>query len=224
MTALLIRPLEGAWLYLWLDATSVKGRGRRRIVSRAVTIAVARKEDGKREVLGVAPGLCEAETFWTGGLRSLAGRGLRGVKLVIADDHKRLRAAARRVFNAPHQQCRVHWIRNVLSHAPVKRRTDAAASLKTIFAQDSKAEAEIQWETVADALRDKQGKLGAFMDASRDEVLASMDCPREHWAHFASTPPPRACEPRDQTPLRHRDSPQRRGQHPSRWRADARDT
>lgn len=182
MTALLIRPLEGAWLYLWLDATSAKGRGRRRIVSRAVTIAVAGYEDSNREVLGVAPGLCEAETFWTGGLRSLAGRDLRGVKLVIADDHKRLRAAARRLFNAPHQRCRVHWIRNALSHAPV-------ASLKTIFAQDSKAEAEIQWETVADALRDKQGKLGAFMDASRDEVLASMDCPREHWAQFASTPP-----------------------------------
>ncbi len=34
---------------------------------------------------GVATGPSEAETFWTDFLRSLADRGLRGVKLVIAD-------------------------------------------------------------------------------------------------------------------------------------------
>jgi hypothetical protein len=35
-------------------------------------------------VLGVATGASEAEVFWTEFLRSLADRGLRGVKLVIA--------------------------------------------------------------------------------------------------------------------------------------------
>jgi transposase-like protein len=115
------------------------------------------------------------------------------VKLVVADDHKGLRAAARRVFNATHQRCRVHWMRNALAHAPAKQRTKqrtaVAAMLKTIFAQDSKAEAETQWDTVADALREKQDKLGSFMDASRDDVLAYMDFPREHWTQIASTNP-----------------------------------
>ena len=84
VNAFLTRPLEGAWPYLWLDATYVKVREGGRIISRAVTIAVAVNEDGKREVLGVATGPSEAETFWTEFLRSLADRGLRGVKLVIA--------------------------------------------------------------------------------------------------------------------------------------------
>lgn len=57
-----------------------------RIVSRAVIIAMAVSEDGKRGMLGVATG--PSEEFWTDFLRSLADRGLRGVKLVIADDHK----------------------------------------------------------------------------------------------------------------------------------------
>ena len=61
-------------------------------VSRAVIVAVGVNEDGKREVLGVHAGHSEAEVFWTEFLRSLADRGLRGVKLVIADDHKGLRA------------------------------------------------------------------------------------------------------------------------------------
>ena len=189
VNAFLSRPLEGAWPYLWLDATYVKARDGGRIVSRAVIVAVAVNEDGKREVLGVATGPSEAETFWTDFLRSLADRGLRGVKLVIADDHKGLRAAARRVFNATHQRCRVHWMRNALAHAPAKQRTAVAAMLKTIFAQESKAEAEAQWDTVADALREKQDKLGTFMDASRDDVLAYMDFPREHWTQIASTNP-----------------------------------
>jgi transposase-like protein len=189
VNAFLGRPLEGAWPYLWLDATYLKVREGGRIISRAVIVAVAVNADGKREVLGVATGPSEAETFWTDFLRSLADRGLRGVKLVIADDHKGLRAAARRVFNATLQRCRVHWMRNALAHAPAKQRAAVAAMLKTIFAQDTKAEAVAQWNTVADALREKQPKLSALMDASREDVLACMDFPREHWPQIASTNP-----------------------------------
>ena len=187
--AFLSRPLEGRWPYLWLDATYLKVRDGGRIVSRAVIVAVAVNEDGKREVLGVATGPSEAETFWTDFLRSLADRGLRGVKLVIADDHKGLRAAARRVFNATLQRCRVHWMRNALAHAPAKQRAAVVAMLKTIFAQETKAEAAAQWNTVADALREKQPKLSAMMDASREDVLAYMDFPKEHWPQIASTNP-----------------------------------
>lgn len=189
VNAFLSRPLEGAWPYLWLDATYIKVREGGRIVSRAVIVAVAVNSDGKREVLGIATGPSEAETFWTDFLRSLADRGLRGIKLVIADDHKGLRAAARRVFNAGLQRCRVHWMRNALAHAPAKQRAAVAAMLKTIFAQETKAEAVAQWNVVADALRDKQPKLGAMMDASREDVLAYMDFPKDHWPQISSTNP-----------------------------------
>jgi transposase-like protein len=189
VNAFLSRPLEGAWPYLWLDATYIKVREGGRIISRAVIVAVAVNSDGKREVLGIAVGPSEAETFWTDFLRSLADRGLRGIKLVIADDHKGLRAAARRVSNAGLQRCRVHWMRNALAHAPAKQRAAVAAMLKTIFAQETKAEAAAQWNVVADALREKQPKLGAMMDASREDVLAYMDFPKDHWPQISSTNP-----------------------------------
>ncbi len=187
--AFLNRPIEGTWPYLWIDATYLKSRRAGRIVSVAVIVAVAVNTDGRREVLGVATGASEAEVFWTDFLRSLADRGLRGVKLVIADDHKGLRAAARRVFNAGLQRCRVHWARNLLSHATPKQRAAVAAMIRTIFAQDSKAEAIAQWDKVADTLRTKHDRLGAFMDASREDVLTYMDYPKEHWAQIASTNP-----------------------------------
>ena len=187
--AFLSRPIEGSWPYLWIDATYLKSRKGGRIASVAVIVAVGVNTDGRREVLGVATGASEAEVFWTEFLRSLTDRGLRGVRLVIADDHKGLRAAARRVFTAGLQRCRVHWARNLLGHAAPKQRAAVAAMIRTIFAQDTKAEAFAQWDKVADALRAKHDKLGALMDASREDVLAYMDYPKEHWAQIASTNP-----------------------------------
>ena len=61
--------------------------------------------------------------------------------------------------------------------------------IRTILAQDTKTEAFAQWDKVADALRDRHDKLGALMDASREDVLTYMDYPKEHWVQIASTNP-----------------------------------
>ena len=187
--AFLARPIEGEWPYLWIDATYVKAREAGRIVSTATIIAVGVNTAGRRDVLGVATGPSEAELFWKGFLRSLADRGLRGVKLVIADDHKGLRAAASKIFHATLQRCRVHWMRNLLTHAPAKQRPAVIAMVKTIFAQQTAAEARSQWKTVADALRERAPRLAALMDASLDDVLAYTAFPKEHWPQIASTNP-----------------------------------
>ncbi|KQT60970.1 transposase [Methylobacterium sp. Leaf456] len=189
VNAFLSRPIEGAWPYLWIDATYVKAREAGRIVSVAVIVAVGVNADGRREVLGVATGASEAEVFWKAFLRSLADRGLRGVKLVVADDHKGLRAAAAKVFSATHQRCRVHWMRNALAHVAPKQRPAVVAMLKTIFAQDSAKAAREQWASVADTLRERYPKLAGLMDEAREDVLAYMAFPREHWPQIASTNP-----------------------------------
>lgn len=189
VNAFLSRPIEGDWPYLWIDATYLKERDGGRIVSTATIVAVGVNTDGRREVLGVATGPSEAEVFWKGFLRSLADRGLRGVKLVVADDHKGLRAAAAKVFAATHQRCRVHWFRNALAHVGPKQRPAVIALLKTIFAQETQDEARRQWRDVADALREKYPRLADMMDGSCEEVLAYMAFPRGHWSQIASTNP-----------------------------------
>src|ERR671913_381873 len=189
VNAFLARPIEGEWPYLWIDATYLKTREAGRIVSTAVILAVGVNSDGRREVLGIATGASEAEPFWTAFLRQLADRGLRGVRLVIADDHKGLRAAATRVFHASLQRCRVHWMRNAMAHLAPKQRPAVVAMLKTIFAQDTAEAAREQWASVTDALRERCPKLTELMDRSREEVLVYMSFPREHWPQIASTNP-----------------------------------
>jgi putative transposase len=187
--AFLSRPIEGDWPYLWIDATYVKVRQAGRIVSVAVIIAVAVNTDGVREVLGMAVGPSEAETFWTDFLRSLTRRGLRGVKLVISDAHEGLKAAAAKVLKSTWQRCRVHFIRNALAYAGKGQRQMVLALINTVFAQDSAEAASAQWRLVADQLRGKFPKLAAMMDDAEPDVLAFKSFPKAHWAQIASTNP-----------------------------------
>lgn len=189
VAAFLNRPLEGDWPYLWLDATYVKVRENGRIVSVAVIVAVAVNSDGRREVLGMAIGASEAETFWVDFLRSLARRGLRGVKLMISDAHEGLKAAIAKVLHASWQRCRVHFMRNVLAHAGRQGRRVVSAFIATAFAQEDAAAAQAQWRQVADQLRPRATKLAEFMDAAEPDVLAYMTFPKDHRLKIHSTNP-----------------------------------
>jgi putative transposase len=189
VAAFLDRPLEGDWPYLWLDATYVKVREQGRIVSVAVIVAVAVNGDGRREVLGLTIGASEAETFWTDFLRSLARRGLRGVKLVISDAHEGLKAAVSKVLHASWQRCRVHFMRNVLAYAGKQGRRVVAAFIGTAFVQDDAEAARAQWRQVADQLRPKVPKLAALMDDAETDVLAFMSFPKDHRPKIHSTNP-----------------------------------
>jgi len=187
--AFLNRPIEGDWPYLWIDATYVKVREAGRIVSVAVIIAVAVNTQGMREVLGMAVGASEAETFWTSFLRSLMRRGLRGVKLVIADAHEGLKAAVAKVLKASAQRCRVHFMRNALAHVPKGQRQMVAALIRTVFAQETEVEARRQWRAVADQLRERFPKIGTLMDEAEIDVLAHMSFPKAHRLQIHSTNP-----------------------------------
>jgi transposase-like protein len=187
--AFLTRPLEGEWPYLWLDATYLKQREGGRIVSVAAIIAVAVNTDGKRQIVGLHIGPSEAETFWSAFLKSLLKRGLRGVKLVISDAHEGLKAAIRRVFGASWQRCRVHWMRNALAYVPKAQQSMVSAALRQAFLQPDRASASQALRHVADQLRAKWPKLGAFIDDSEADVLAHMDFPVQHRTKIHSTNP-----------------------------------
>lgn len=187
--AFLERPIEGDWPYVWIDATYLKVRQAGRIVSVAVTIAVGVNGDGRREVLGMAIGASEAETFWTDFLRSLARRGLRGVKLIISDAHEGIKAAVSRVFSATWQRCRVHFARNATAHAGKSGRRVVSAFIATAYAQETPEAAKGQWRKVADQLRPSVPKLAKLIDTAEEDVLAYMSFPPQHRTKLHSTNP-----------------------------------
>ncbi len=117
VTAFRTRPLEAAaYPYVWLDALYVKSREDGRIANVAVVVATGVTDAGHREVLGVDIVSAEDEAAWTGFLRSLVARNLKGVRLVVSDAHEGLKSAIGKVLHgASWQRCRTHFMRILLT-------------------------------------------------------------------------------------------------------------
>ena len=183
------RPITGHWPFVWLDATYIKVRVHDRVVSVAAIVAVGVDAEGRREVLGLAPGPSEAETFWSDFLRTLKKRGLAGVQLIISDAHEGLKAAIAKVLGATWQRCRVHFMRNALAHVAKGQRETVAAIIRTAFAQPDAETAKVQWRLVADQLRPKYDRLASLLDQAEADVLAFMSFPKELRQKLHSTNP-----------------------------------
>jgi putative transposase len=189
VNAFLERPLTGDWPYLWLDATYLKQREGGQIRTVAVIIAVAVNTEGKREIVGLHIGPSEAEIFWSTFLKSLVRRGLRSTRLVISDAHEGLKAAIRRVLGSTWQRCRVHWMRNAQAYVPKGQQNMVSAALRQAFTQLDHPHATQTMRHLADQLRDKWPKLGAFIDETEADVLAYMNFPAQHRVKIHSTNP-----------------------------------
>ena len=191
--AFLQRPLDHArFPYVYLDATYLHGRlGRNlQVVSRAVVVAIGINALGYREVLGIAVGDSEAEGFWRQFLGSLKERGLTGTRLVISDAHLGLTAAIKRMFQGCcWQRCRVHFLRNLLSHVPKAGQDMVAAAMKAVFVIQAPEQVRAHWQRVTEMLRKQFPTAVPVMEAARDDVLAFLHFPQEHWRKVWSTNP-----------------------------------
>ena len=185
----LFRPLEGEWPYLWLDATYLKVREGGRVVSVAAIIAMAVNREGRREIVGLHLGPSESETFWSEFLRQLLRRGLSGVQLVVSDAHEGLKAAISKLPGVTWQRCRVHWLRNALSHVPKSCQAMVATALRQVFVQANRQEAHVTWQTTVNSFEKNWPRLARFMENSESDVLAYMDFPQNHWSKIYSTNP-----------------------------------
>jgi putative transposase len=214
-----------AFPYLYLDATYLHVRDSPRtgmtempgqVVSKAVVVATGITAAGGREVLGLAVGDSEEETFWRTFLTDLKTGGLTGVKLVISDQHAGLVAALRRCLQgAAHQRCRVHFARNLLALIPKSHKDMVAAVFRTIFAQPNAAAVSAAWDQVRDQLAASFPKAGPLMDDAKAEVLAFTAFPRAHRGEDLVEQPARADQQGDQAALTRRgDLPQRSRGHP----------
>ncbi len=184
------RPLDGAYPYVWLDATYVKVRQDGRVVSMAVVLAIGVRATGEREVLGLDVGTSEEGAFWQQFLRALVARGLGGVQLVISDAHEGLKGAIAAVLQgASWQRCRVHFLRNALALVPKSAQQMVAALIRTAFAQPDAASAREQWRRGADHLRSRFPKLAALMDEAEPDVLVYLAFPAAHWRQIWSNNP-----------------------------------
>jgi putative transposase len=189
VTAFRNRPLEGAYPYLWLDAKIERVREPGGVRQKALVIAYAVHDTGRREVIGLDVGEAETEAFWTEFLHSLRARGLQGVRLVVSDAHQGLRNAIARVLDAPWQRCTVHFLRDMLGHVGRSQQPMIATAIRQIFNAANGVEARQRLGEVAERLRAPAPKVARLLEDAEPELLAFYAFPKDHWPKLRSTNP-----------------------------------
>jgi len=117
-----------------LDARYERVREAGVVQSRAVLVAIGIDWQGRRRVIGVELANRESATSWKEFLVGLKQRRLRGVRLVVSDQHEGLkRAVAEVLTEAAWQRCYVHFLRNALDHLPRKNADDCLLELRWLY-------------------------------------------------------------------------------------------
>ena len=182
------RPLEGeGYPYLFVDARYEKVRVGSRIVSQGVlVVSGVRRTDGMREILAVEVADTESEATYHELFRSLKSRGLKGVELVVSDDHEGLKNAVSRHFQgASHQRCQVHYVRNLLGMVGHAKRKELGANLRAIFAAPESEQALRIASTVAEKWRQKAHEkvsehFEEHIEEHIEECLTCLAFPESH--------------------------------------------
>src|SRR4051812_19709279 len=183
------RPLEGRYPYVFVDAKIEKVRDGGRVQRKAVVVAHAVHETGRREIIGLDIGEAETEAFWTEFLRSLVARGLVGVQLAISDAHPGLKAAIARVLAASWQRCTVHFLRDLRGHCRKDQHDALGALIRQIFTAPDGAEARRRLRDAISQLEPRLPKIARLLEEAEDDILAFYAFPSEHWPKLRSTNP-----------------------------------
>jgi transposase-like protein len=184
------RPLTApSYPYVWVDARYEHVRVDGRVISQGVLLASGlRGDDGHREVLGVLVADTESEATYQELFRALKERGLRGVRLVISDDHAGLRQAIRRHFQgASWQRCQVHFTRNLCGQVGASKRAALAAGLREVFSAPSWGPARAAANRLADGWRASHPQVAVQLDEALEDCLSCLWFPQAHHTRIRTT-------------------------------------
>ena len=117
------RPLENYFPFVFVDAMYIRVREDGHIVKKALTIALAIRNDGYREIVGFGLFDGETDSSWRQFINSLKERGLENVDLFISDSHASIKKAITETYpQAQWQHCQAHLVRNILDEVARKDR------------------------------------------------------------------------------------------------------
>lgn len=133
--------------------------------------------------------MSEQEIHWRNFLQSLVKRGLRGVQLIVSDDHSGLKAARTSVFGSiPWQRCQFHLQQNASQYVPRQSmKVEVAEDLRMIFNAPNRATAEAYLSQVIMKYAKIASKLADWMEKNIPEGLTVFAFPISHQRKLRTT-------------------------------------
>jgi len=175
------RPI-GEVSYLIIDALYLKVRHNGSVIDMAILLAYGITLEGKREILGASASLSEAEVHWREFFKHLQSRGLRGLRLIVSDDHAGMKSARMAAFpSVPWQRCQFHLAQNAQSYAPRKAmKPEIAEVLREIFNSPTLEMALEMKRRAVEKYQKRAPEFARWLDANIDEGLTIYQFPMEH--------------------------------------------
>ena len=185
------RPIAGEHPYVYLDGIVMKRSWAGEVRNVSLLVAIGVNGEGYREILGIVEGAKEDKAGWSGFLKHLKERGLKGVQLIISDACIGLAESAAEFFpDAAWQRCVVHFYRNVFSHVPRPKMREVAAMLKAIHAAEDVQAARDKARQVVAKLRDgRLTRAAELVESGIEETFGYYAFPEEHWRRIRTNNP-----------------------------------
>lgn len=144
------RPLDEVYPIVYLDCIVVKIRQDKRVINKAIYLALGINMHGHKELLGLWLSENEGAKFWLSVLTELQQRGLKDIFIAAVDGLTGFPEAINTVYpKTKIQLCIVHMVRNSLKFVSWKERKAVAADLKKIYSSLSADEAGHELEAFA---------------------------------------------------------------------------
>ncbi len=136
------RPLDAVYPIVYLDCIVVKIRQDKRVINKAVYLALGVNMEGHKELLGLWLAENEGAKFWLNVLTELQNRGVRDILIACVDGLKGFPDAINTTYPQTRiQLCIVHMVRNSMKFVPWKDYKPVAADLKQIYQSATEEEA-----------------------------------------------------------------------------------
>lgn len=174
------RPLDKVYPVLYLDCIVVKCHQDKRVINKAVYIALAINQHGQKEVLGLWISENEGSKFWLSVLTELNNRGVKDILISCVDGLSGFPDAINTVFpKTKVQLCIVHLIRNTMKYMPHKHMREASKDLKAVYNAPTVEAAEIALNEFAEKWDSKYPMASRCWHNNWDNIIPFFDFPQE---------------------------------------------
>jgi len=174
------RPLDGVYPIVFLDCIVVKVRQDRRVINKAIYVALGINLSGHKELLGLWLAQTEGAKFWLSVLTELQERGLKDIFIAAVDGLTGFPEAINTVYpETKIQLCIVHMVRHSLRYVPWKDRKRVAADLKRIYTSLTVEEAERELTKFAACWDSKYPSISQSWQRHWPNLITLFDYPDE---------------------------------------------
>lgn len=174
------RPLDAVYPILYLDCIVVKCHQDKRVINKAIYLALAVNCEGKKELLGLWIAENEGSKFWLSVLTELNNRGVKDIFIACVDGLTGFPDAIKAVYPKTQVQlCIVHMVRNSLRYVPHKDMKAVAADLKGIYHSVSVEAAKHALDEFCAKWDEKYPSIGRSWRNKWDNIITLFDYPQE---------------------------------------------